>query len=70
MSPGCPRTLDGGSGGPVGVALTELDGGPVPSLLVAVTLMLYVVPLVSSVMVQVSEPVVVQYAPPGEAMAV
>jgi hypothetical protein len=52
-----------------GTALALLDAGPVPAALVAVTVTVYVVPLVRPVIVQ---PVVAveQVAPPGDAVAV
>jgi hypothetical protein len=47
------------------------DGGPVPVVLVAVTVKVYVVALLSPVTVQlVVGAVAVQVAPPGDAVAV
>ncbi len=62
--------FDGAAGLVAGVVLFEGgDAGLVPAVLVAVTVMVYEVPLVSPVMVQVSAEVV-QVAPPGVAVAV
>ena len=42
------------AGAAMGVAVTAVEGGPSPSMLVATTITLYAVPLVRRVMVQVS----------------
>jgi hypothetical protein len=46
-------------------AVEAADAGPVPTLLVAVTVNVYAVPLVNPVTVAVSAPVVVAVRPPG-----
>ncbi len=69
-SPGVAVADVGGSGTAAGVtAFDVLDGDPVPTALVAVTVNVYAVPLVRPVMVQPSV-VVVQVRPSGDEVAV
>ena len=61
---GAPGVVDG-------VAVADgAEAGPVPEPLVAVTVKVYPVPLVSPVTVQVVAPVVVQVKPPGAEVTV
>ena len=60
---------DGLSGTAAGVAVTGSDAGPSPLLLVAVTVNVYSVPLVSPSTVHDVD-AVVQVAPPGSLMTV
>ena len=62
-----------GAEGTVAVGVTGAEGaeaGPVPKAFVAVTVNVYVVPIVSPTTVHESMPGVVQVAPPGAAVAV
>ena len=47
--PGVADPMPGAPGGPAGVTVVELEAGPVPTALVAVTEQVYIVPLVSPV---------------------
>src|SRR2546423_9833317 len=64
-----PAGEPGTAGGATGVAEAGVDGGPVPTAFVALTMNVYSVPLVSPVIVQ-PRVVVAQVAPPGFAVAV
>ena len=67
MLPGVSETMVGAPGRVAGVAGADAsDAGPVPTALVAVTVKVYAVPLVSPVMLQVVPGV----APPGLAVTV
>jgi hypothetical protein len=70
VSPALAATPVGAPGGPTGVTeLDAVDAGPTPTLLVAVTVNVYAVPLVSPVTVHDVD-AVVQLSPPGEDVTV
>ena len=70
VSPAVAATPVGAPGVVYGVTADDADdAGPVPTLLVAVTVKVYDVPLVSPVTVH-DVPLVEQVCPPGEAVAV
>jgi hypothetical protein len=60
----------GAPGTVAGVAVSEFDGGPVPTAFVAVTVNVYCWPFVSPFTVQPVAPFVPQVKPPGDAVAV
>jgi hypothetical protein len=68
--PGVAAVRVGVPGVVAGVALNAFEAAPVPTPFVAVTVNEYVVPLVRPPTVQESAPLVVQVAPPGEAVTV
>ena len=69
--PGVADTPVGAPGTVLGVtAALAIDAGEVPTLLVAVTVNVYGVPLVSPVTVPVVAPDVDTVAPPGDAVTV
>ena len=69
--PGVALTVVGAPGTGNGVTGSEaFDAGLVPTLLVAVTVNVYGVLLVSVGTMHVSEPLVEQVAPPGDAVTV
>jgi hypothetical protein len=63
-------TVVGGPGAPTTSAFELDDAGPAPAALAAVTVNVYVVPVVSEPTVHVSGPVVVQVCPPGDEVTV
>ena len=70
-SPGVAETAVGGCGGASGVTEADVcDALLVPTMLVAVTVTVYVVPLVRPVTVHEVAPVVVQLWLPGEVVTV
>src|SRR5512146_3144373 len=69
FAPALAATRIGAPGTVTGVAVRLFEAGLVPTALVAVTVTAYVVPFTSPLMLQPSW-LVVQLAPPGEAVAV
>jgi hypothetical protein len=69
--PAVAVTPVGASGGPVGVTILDaVEAGPVPNALVAVTVNVYEVPLVSPLTTALlAEPPAVPIIPPGEEVA-